>query len=281
MSRRYGPVGTSIWDSEKFNDLATDLNQLAYLYLLACPHGNSLGVFKLPAKYLSVDLETPRRRVSIQDAEAIIADLERAGLVQRGPDHWVRIIDWFWQETGANNPSTISAFCRNFKDRKLVKPGPLRTAAIGEMIVASLSRAESWNPDTRPFDAMIKDVLAFLQAELKRDPEGIRQSICDQPEPDENTVSRTMLDTVSNTVFHTMWTPTPTYEHGNGDKKEKRGQDTGTGTGTGTEIGSQSARERKSPPPASPAGGRRSGGRVPVDVQEEIDRLNRKRKGET
>ena len=153
----------------------------------------------------------------------------------------------------------------------------------GASIVNDVSGGKE-DPDLLPLvidDAMIKDVLAFLQAELKRDPEGIRQSICDQPEPDENTVSRTMLDTVSNTVFHTMWTPTPTYEHGNGDKKEKRGQDTGTGTGTGTEIGSQSARERKSPPPASPAGGRRSGGRVPVDVQEEIDRLNHKRKGET
>ena len=276
MSRRYGPVGTSIWDSDRFNELSEDLHQLGYLYLLACPHGNSLGVFKIPTKYLSVDLTTPRRQVTEAQAEALLDDCERVGLIQRGADHTIRVVGWFWQETGANNPSTVSAFCRNFKDRKLVKPGPLRTAAIGEMIIASLSRAESWNPDTRPFDAMAKDVQAFLQAELKRDPDGIRRAIGAQPEPEENSVANMVLNTVSNTVFRMVWTPTPTYEDVNGDKKEKRGQDTGTGTGTGTENGSQSARERENPPPASPAGGRRSGGKVPEDVQADIDAMREK-----
>ncbi len=200
MTRRYGPVGTAIWDSEKFNGLASDTHRLGYLYLIACPHGNSLGVFKLPTKYLAAD-----RNMSEQAAAKFLADCEDVGLIETGPDHMVRIIDWFWQETGANNPSTVSSFCRNFKDRRLLKPGVLRTKAIAEMAMASMAKAESWSPETRPFGAMQNDLLELLTGEFRKTPEEIERALRAQPECAPNSIAKTVLDTVCQKVFSTMW----------------------------------------------------------------------------
>jgi len=54
--REYGKLGTSIWSSRKFRKLPNNDARLFYIYLLACPHGNSIGCFRLPKGYVMADL---------------------------------------------------------------------------------------------------------------------------------------------------------------------------------------------------------------------------------
>lgn len=54
--RDYSKVSPRVWESEKFWSLENDLHRYAYLYLLACPHVNSCGCFKLPISYMADDL---------------------------------------------------------------------------------------------------------------------------------------------------------------------------------------------------------------------------------
>lgn len=275
MSRRYGPIGTSVWDSDKFLALESDTNRLGYLYLIACPHGNSVGVFRLPVNYFAAD-----RRTDPETAEAMLADMERVGLIERGTEDQIRITKWFWNDTGANNPSTASAFCKVFNDMRLVKRGDLRTRALVEMATATLTKAEGWNPDSTPFSKMVKDIQNLIAQECKRDLQAMRRALKQQPTPEPNTILYTVLDTVSYTVgghgVAHLWD----IEH------EILIQETDTDTDTGDRIrttdngnvGEIENDERSAPsaPPASPADGSRSGRKVDEETARTIAELTAK-----
>lgn len=65
--RDFGIVRTRFWEWAKRKRLSSAERELA-LYLLTCPHGNSVGCFRLPAAYaaddLGWDVETVRQTVS-------------------------------------------------------------------------------------------------------------------------------------------------------------------------------------------------------------------------
>ena len=245
MTRRYGPIGTAVWESRKFLALENDMHRLGYLYLIACPHGNSLGVFQLKIQYFAAD-----RRITEDQAEGLLADLERVGLIERAAEDHVRVVGWFRQETGANSPSTASSFCKVFNDSRLVRRGNLRSNALGEMVVATLTRAEAWNPDTKPFSQMTRDITNLLVAEMRADPQATLEGFKGQPEPTSGTILHTVLDTVSHTVSHTMLT----YEHGNVDVKLKLKRDTETDNGQRTtDNGGQGRKKRIRQAPILPA----------------------------
>ena len=278
MSRRYGPIGTSVWDSDKFLSLENDTNRLGYLYLIACPHGNSVGVFRLPVNYFAAD-----RRTNPETAEGMLADMERVGLIERGAEDQIRITKWFWNDTGANNPSTASAFCKVFADTRLVRRGDLRTRALVEMAIATLTKAEGWNPESAPFSKMVKDVQNLLAQECKRDLQAMRRALARHPTPEPNTILHTVLDMVSYTVsLHGvahLWD----IEH------EKLIQDTDTDTETGDRIrttdngyggrGSASERSAPSAPPSPPADSGRSGRKPPEDLQRTIAEMHARSRG--
>lgn len=278
MSRRYGPIGTSVWDSRKFLELDNDSHRLGYLYLIACPHGNSLGVFRLPVVYFAAD-----RRTDKDAAEAMLADMERVGLVERGDDEQIRITRWFYNDTGANNPSTGSSFCKVFKDTRLIKRGPLRTRAFVEMFIATLTKAESWNPESTPFAKMVTDLQNAMAAELKASRDATLEALRSYPIPEPNTLLHTVLDTVSYTmgvqgvahvwdIEHVKLIQETETVHGD----STRTTETVHGDLGGSKIG---ARRASSPPPSTPAKGSRSGGKVPEDVQSTIASLTAKSKG--
>ena len=49
--RLYGRIETSFWQNEKVQRLS-DGGRMLYLYLLTCPHGNSVGCFVLHDGYI-------------------------------------------------------------------------------------------------------------------------------------------------------------------------------------------------------------------------------------
>lgn len=56
MTREFGLVSTSIWNSRKFSGLTSDDARLLYFYLLTCPSVNSLGCYVLKPGYAAADL---------------------------------------------------------------------------------------------------------------------------------------------------------------------------------------------------------------------------------
>ena len=274
--RRFGPIGTSVWSSRKFLALANDSNRLAYLYLIACPHGNALGLFRLPTGYFAAD-----RRISHDDGEAMLKDMERVGLIRRDGET-IRITSWFAQDTGANNPSTVSAFCKLFNDTREIKRGPLRGEAIAEMSHASLSRAESWNPNTDQFSRMVKDLQNLLIGQLRSpDSDALQSAMLQLPEPGANTVLNTVLDTVSHTVSTRWGTGWGTHNKQKQETETDTERDTETESETDTEKSSARAREGKNnPPPALPADSGQAADRGKSDEATDaaIAELNAKRR---
>ncbi|KKL69509.1 hypothetical protein LCGC14_2114190, partial [marine sediment metagenome] len=61
--RKYGKIETAFWHNPKVRGLSESA-RLLYLYMISCPHGNSLGCFVLPDGYISADLEWDQRQVS-------------------------------------------------------------------------------------------------------------------------------------------------------------------------------------------------------------------------
>lgn len=280
MTRRYGPIGTSVWDSQKFLALANDSHRLGYLYLIACPHGNSLGVFRLPVVYFAAD-----RRTDKDAAEAMLSDMAQVGLIERGEDEQLRITRWFFNDTGANNPSTASSFCKVFKDDRLIRRGPLRTRALIEMAVATLTKAEAWNPETQPFGKMVTDIERLLVSEMKADPEAIKAELMTYPAPEHHTLYHTVVDTVLHMVgghgVGHVWDiehvkRIQDTETVHGDSTRTTETDTDNGKGTGAHFEERSA---PSAPPSPPADGGRSGRKTPQDIQATVTSLAAKARG--
>lgn len=261
MSRKFGPVGTTIWDSERFRALRNDTHRLGYLYLIACPHGNNLGLFRLPSAYFAVDM-----RVSQDEAETMLDDLEANGLIDCDAEDHLRIVGWFFHETGASNPSTGSAFAKTFRDRKAVRRSVLRTRAFVEMFISTLERAESWNPETAQYAKMVNDLQNAMISEIAADRDGVASALAEYPAPMGGTLINTVWDTVSYTVEDNVW---HTLGYSIHEKKKQKGKGKET-----PEKQSETERERgfiggKGEKPGV------EGRKPPEDVQETIRRLKR------
>ena len=153
MARKFGMIGSTIWtDSDRFLALSSDSSRLTYLYLCTTHHGNSVGVYKMPAAYLAVDRGQDRKA-----AEQCLTELAEAGLIETGDEYQIRITKWFYGPSGANSPSTGSSFCKVFLDKGQVRPSPLRSRAALEMIHSTLEKARNWNPETKQLAQMLDD----------------------------------------------------------------------------------------------------------------------------
>jgi len=149
MPRQYGPLGTNIWGSDKFNRLANDTNRLGFIYLLSSDHTNPLGVFRLPPSFISDD-----RDVDLDVARHMLEDLEVCGMIERGDKHWIRVKQWFFQETGPHNPANVIGYCSFFANRSMERAGRLRPNAFAEMLHGTMARGRRWNTGTGPYQSM-------------------------------------------------------------------------------------------------------------------------------
>lgn len=269
MARKFGMVGSSVWDSDKFTSLSDDSARLTYLYLCTTHHGNGVGVFKMPAAYLAVD-----RGKTKDEADATLQELKTKGLIEIGHEGQIRITKWFYGPSGANSPSTGSSFAKTFQDRTMVKDGELRLRAALEMMHSTLEKARGWNPDSTPLSHMHGDFIKLLSALLKDHGVKVFDAVEYLGYSTQDTMWDTMWDTVLHTMSNTMWTHRHRQGHLTPDKEKDTDSD--TESDTEREIGPR-ARNRatpSSPPTSPPANGGRSGGsKVPDDIQGKIDSL--------
>jgi hypothetical protein len=88
--RDYGVVRVRFWDWAKRKKLTPEAKEMA-LYLLTCPHGNSLGCFRLPMAYLCDDLG-----VVAKAAAKTLTELQRVGFIHLDEEDsgWTWIVDY-------------------------------------------------------------------------------------------------------------------------------------------------------------------------------------------
>ncbi len=97
--REYGKIKTEFWRNEKVRRLSNDA-KLMLTYLIACPHGNSIGCFVIPNGYMVEDLDWTAARVA-----STVAELLSNGSVYRDESvRVVRIAGW-WDHNSIENPN--------------------------------------------------------------------------------------------------------------------------------------------------------------------------------
>ncbi|RTL19668.1 MAG: hypothetical protein EKK55_18985 [Rhodocyclaceae bacterium] len=70
MSRKFGVIDAGFWRSRKLKG-ASDQTRLLCVYLISCPHGNSVGLFNIPLAYIQADLGWSEKQVRIQVSELV------------------------------------------------------------------------------------------------------------------------------------------------------------------------------------------------------------------
>lgn len=103
MSRDFGTVRSALWGSKKFLRVKGDAERLFYLYLHTCPHGNSIGCFRLPKGYAMEDL-----RWSIETVDRAIEALCKADLIGWDEAECVVRIVSFLEKSPLTNPKHAS-----------------------------------------------------------------------------------------------------------------------------------------------------------------------------
>jgi len=95
--RQFGKTETAIWHNPKFRGLSEDARQL-WLYLISCPHGNSIGCFLLPEEYVAYDMQWVSKRVSKH-----VRELVSKGFLERDETtSLTRILGWWGHNTIEN-----------------------------------------------------------------------------------------------------------------------------------------------------------------------------------
>lgn len=118
--RDYGVVRVRFWEWAKRKKLSSEAREMA-LYLLTCPHGNSLGCFRLPTAYICDDLGTTEAKVA-----KTMAALEDVYFVAR--DHET---GWTW--------------IRDYLEHNQIPNGKVGKAV--DKILASVPRSAAFYPD--------------------------------------------------------------------------------------------------------------------------------------
>ena len=87
--REYGKVYTAFWQDPSIRAMPEDARALA-LYLLTCPHANSIGLFRAPDAYVADDMQWPIERVSKG-----FRDLSESGfIVRENGTGWLAIANY-------------------------------------------------------------------------------------------------------------------------------------------------------------------------------------------
>jgi hypothetical protein len=89
--RDFSKVSPRLWQSDRFNSLASDDARLVFLYLLTNAHQTSAGAYRLPDAYAAADLRWPVERYQCARSE-----LASAGLIKQDSlASVVMITRWF------------------------------------------------------------------------------------------------------------------------------------------------------------------------------------------
>ena len=106
MSRKFGVIDAGFWRSRKLRG-ASDQARLLCIYLISCPHGNSVGLFHIPLAYIQADLGWSEKQVRIQVSELV----SRRVLEFDFEYDLVRFVGW-WQHNSIDNGKHAAAVAR-------------------------------------------------------------------------------------------------------------------------------------------------------------------------
>ncbi len=88
MARDYGRIRSQFWNDEKVKQWPLDVKAVA-AYLLTCEHATALGAFRLPAAYMSDDLD-----ITPSQARGYLAQLESLGFIKVCKTGWIWIVNY-------------------------------------------------------------------------------------------------------------------------------------------------------------------------------------------
>jgi hypothetical protein len=71
---RYQKLHSQIWTDEKFEALS-DSAKLLFVYIISCPHSNTIGLFTLPKKYIECDLNWSAKQLAEPFSELLAKQL--------------------------------------------------------------------------------------------------------------------------------------------------------------------------------------------------------------
>lgn len=129
--RDYSKVSQSLWRSRRFRPLTRDL-KLLYVYLLTCPHQNSIGCFILPAAYIEADMDLSKKTRARQ-----VSDLCDTGLIRVYEPENIVQIDKFL----VHNPPCNKGHADGAAKIALSLPDcPLKVSVINEL------KNQKWKP---------------------------------------------------------------------------------------------------------------------------------------
>jgi hypothetical protein len=95
--REYGKIKTGFWHNKKARVL-TDDAKLLLIYLISCPHGNSIGCFVLPMGYITEDMDWSQQKASDR-----LKELAANGFIERDEEtRVVRLTTW-WEHNSIEN----------------------------------------------------------------------------------------------------------------------------------------------------------------------------------
>lgn len=179
--RKYGKIEVGFWQNPKMRGLS-DGARLLYIYLIACPHGNSVGCFVLPDGYVQADLRWDEKHVSKH-----VSELVSKGLIDRDQGTaltWIK--GWFGHNSIENTNVAKNA-------AEMVRALP-RCDVFTRFFKALNSYGNTF---LNPFLNTIETSIELLEPEPETEPE---------PEPEKETrARRAPLDDASFVEFWVAW----------------------------------------------------------------------------
>lgn len=137
MARDYGRIRAQFWNDEKVKTWPLEWKAVA-AYLLTCEHSTALGAFRLPAAYMSDDLD-----LAPSEARELLAKLERAGWLRVCPaTGWVWIVNYLKH----NRPENVNVW-KHIRGLANGMPGNVTFRAE---VLASIERRAEEPKDTPP-----------------------------------------------------------------------------------------------------------------------------------
>lgn len=141
--RKFAMISTTLMGSRRFRALPDDTHRLAYISIHLSPLCDFMGVFRYAPIFLCADLPG----ISPDQAEAILAELDRVGLIEfDAAETFLRIVGFHAAVPNIQNPDTVKKRLADLGNH-IVKD-PIRLGLACEVLLACSRAYPKWTPRT-------------------------------------------------------------------------------------------------------------------------------------
>ncbi len=128
MARDFGRIRSQFWTDEKVKQWPIDVKAVA-AYLMTCEHATALGAFRIPAAYMSDDLD-----ITPSQARAYLAQLESLGFIKVCSTGWIWIVNYLRH----NRPENANVW-KHIRGLANAMPG---NVAFRQMVLDAIERPQ-------------------------------------------------------------------------------------------------------------------------------------------